>query len=113
MAIIISAKTFKLTEPLKSYVTKEMNHALKFSPVPVEEAKVELDHDDNQRTGLVFRTEMSVVLGRKIIKAGQKGTNMRESIDLCVAKLTQQIKKFKGKLLEHKHAGEESIRTEE
>ncbi|MDD5040167.1 MAG: HPF/RaiA family ribosome-associated protein [Patescibacteria group bacterium] len=112
MEIIISAKTFKLTAPVKAYVTKEMTHALKFSPVPVEEARVELDHDDNQRTGLVYRTEMSVILGKKVIKAGQKGNSLRESIDLTVPKLIQQLRKFKGKLLQTKHPGQSSIRTE-
>ncbi|MFA5134469.1 MAG: ribosome-associated translation inhibitor RaiA [Patescibacteria group bacterium] len=110
--LIISAKTFKITPTLTDYVTKQMRHAEKFSPVPVQEMKVELDHDKNQRTGLVFRVEMSIVLSKKIIKAGQKGQTMREAIDLCVPKLIRQIEKYKTKRSEKRKPGLESVRTE-
>lgn len=109
--IIISAKTFKITPTLKDYATKQMRHAEKFSPLPVKELKVELDHDKNQKTGLVFRAEMSIILSKKIIKAGQKGETMREAIDLCAPKLFRQIKKYKTKLYQKRKPGLKSIRN--
>jgi len=96
MKLIISAKDFRINQWLKDYVTKKMGKLGKLLPADVA-AKVELDHDHNQRTGLVYRAEASVMLGSKAIKAGEKGTTMEAAIDLTVPKLIQQVKKFKDK----------------
>lgn len=111
MAIIISAKTFKINKPQKDYVTKLLKKAATFSPIPVKEMKVELDHDHNQRTGKVFRVEMSVKISRTRIMAGQKAEHLREAIDLCYAKLVRQIKKYKTKKLRSKQPGRPSVRN--
>ncbi len=110
--IIISAKTFKINKAQKDYVTKQLNKAARFSSAPIKEMKAELDHDKNQRTGIVFRVELSVQLPGKVIKAGQKAKHMREAIDLCVPKLIRQIKKYKGKVGKTKHPGQASIRKQ-
>jgi len=110
--IIISAKTFKINKQQKDYLTKQLNKAAKFSPAPIKEMKAELDHDKNQRTGLVFRAELSIQLPGKVIKAGQKAEHMREAIDLCVPKLIRQIKKYKGKGRKSKHPGQTSFRKQ-
>ncbi len=96
MKLTISAKNFKVNQWLKDYVMKKMGKLDKLIPANVT-AKVELDHDHNQRTGLVYRTEASVLLGGKTIKAGEKGMTMESAIDLTVPKLISQVKKFKDK----------------
>ncbi len=111
MAITISAKTFKINKPQKDYVTKLMKKAATFSPIPVRDMKVELDHDHNQRTGMVFRVEMSLKISRSIIMAGQKAEHLREAIDLCYPKLIRQIKKYKTKKLRSKQPGRPTIRN--
>ncbi|MFA5052342.1 MAG: ribosome-associated translation inhibitor RaiA [Patescibacteria group bacterium] len=96
MKLIISAKDFRVNQWLKDYVTKKMEKLEKLLPETVD-AKVELDHDHNQHTGLVYRAEASVTLGGKTIKAGEKGITMEAAIDLTVPKLVAQVKKFKDK----------------
>ncbi|MFH1207908.1 MAG: ribosome-associated translation inhibitor RaiA [Patescibacteria group bacterium] len=96
MKLIISAKDFKLSQWLKDYSAKKMSKLERLLPDDIE-AKIELDHDHNQRTGFVFRAEASVMLGGKAIKAGEKGTTIEAAIDLTVPKLIQQVKKFKDK----------------
>lgn len=96
MKLTISAKDFQLNQWQKDYATKKMS---KLEPLVPENvgAKIELDHDHNQRTGLVFRAEASVTLGGKTIKAGEKGQSLEAAIDLTVPKLVNQVKKFKDK----------------
>ncbi|MFA6553676.1 MAG: ribosome-associated translation inhibitor RaiA [Patescibacteria group bacterium] len=96
MKLIISAKDFRVNQWLKDYSAKKMDKLEKLLPADAE-AKIELDHDHNQHTGLVYRAEASVLLGGKTIKAGEKGTTMEAAIDLTVPKLIQQVKKFKDK----------------
>jgi len=100
--LIITGKDFKLTPSLKAYVSKKMGKLDEFSSVRILEAKVELDVDHNQKSGLIYRTEMSVQLPGTIFKAGQKAYNMREAIDLCLPKLTEQVMKYKDKSLTRK-----------
>ena len=98
MKLIISAKDFKLTSGLTMLVTKKMTKIERLVPVGTL-TKVELDHDHNQRTGLVFRAELSVQLGRRTIKAGQKGETINAVIDLSLPKLIEQIVRHKEKRL--------------
>ncbi len=97
MSITITGKNFKLSNPIKVYVTKQLQKVKKISPVPVITMKAELDVDKNQRSGLKNRVEMSVELAGKTIKAGHKAEHMREAIDLCIPKLLRQVRRFKEK----------------
>lgn len=108
--IILTGKDFKLTQPLKDYVTQKMNKVNKFAPRDIIEIKVELDIDKNQKKGLINRVEMSVQLPGKILKAGLKAENMREAIDLCLPKLVRRIKKYKTIKSKSKQPGSISIR---
>ncbi len=96
MNLIISAKNFRLGKWVKDYAMKKMSKLEQLLPVATD-AKIELDHDHNQRTGLVYRVEASATLGGKTIKAGEKGATMEAAIDLTVPKLIAQVKKFKDK----------------
>lgn len=109
MALIISAKTFKLTPTLKNYVTIRLKRVLKFYPL-VQELKAELDHDHNQRSGLVFRAELSARIGSRTLKAGQKAEHMEEAIDLCMPKLVRQVEKLHQKQLRSRQPGAKTIR---
>lgn len=97
MNIIVSAKTFKLSDYLVEYVEKKLEKLARLVPKDTD-VKVELDHDHNQHTGLVFRVEVSLHLGKTVIKAGEKAEHMNEAIDLCVPKLVHHVVKFKDKL---------------
>jgi ribosomal subunit interface protein len=98
-SLIITGKNFRLTPPIKQYVTKKMSKLTRMSSLRITESKVELDFDTNQKSGLIYRTEMSVQLPGTILKAGQKAHNMRAAIDLCVPKLMEQVRKYKDKNL--------------
>lgn len=108
--IIITGKDFQLTQPLKDYVNKKMSKITKMSGLRIQEIKVELDFDKNQKSGQIYRSEMSVQLPGRIIKAGQKGYNMREAIDSCLPKLIEQVVKYKDKFISRKkgHHGRDS-----
>jgi len=110
MPLVISGKNFKLTSGLKAYVEKHVDRLTKFSPSPVKEVRVELDHDHNQQTGLVYRAEISLMLTDKTIKAGEKAEHMEEVINLCIPKIISQLEKFKSKKMEKRKPGSESIR---
>ncbi|MBU0597587.1 ribosome-associated translation inhibitor RaiA [Patescibacteria group bacterium] len=110
MSLVITGKNFKLNSAIKEYVTKQMNKVTKYTSMPINDMKVELDIDKNQQSGLKNRVEVSVELLGKIIKAGHKAENMREAIDLCMPKLIRQIKKYKGIRSKTKQPGSITIR---
>lgn len=106
----ITGKNFKLTPTLKNYVLQKTRKLQKFLPVTIREIKIELDHDHNQRTGLVNRIELSVFVPGKVIKAGQKAEHMIEAIDLCLPKLIRQLRKYKTKKLKTSQPGQKTFR---
>ncbi|MFZ6036219.1 MAG: ribosome hibernation-promoting factor, HPF/YfiA family [Patescibacteria group bacterium] len=99
MPTIISGKNFKLSNPLKDYVSAKLHKLEKYSEHIIA-SKAELDHDVNQRTGTVYRAELSVTVPGAILMAGQKAEHMREAIDRCVQKLQMQITKYEKKKIE-------------
>jgi len=108
--IIITGKDLKLSPALKNYVFSKMKKIVKYWSGQIISIKVELDVDKNQKKGMTNRVEMSIQLPRKIIKAGLKAYNMREAIDLCLPKLTRQIKKYKTKISRNSQPGAKTIR---
>lgn len=107
--LIITGKNFKLTPSLKEYVSKKMNKLDEFSSLRILEAKVELDVDHNQKSGLINRVEASARLPGAVLKAGVKATDMHAAVDLCLPKLIRQVKKYKGKKLSLKKQHHSSL----
>ena len=66
----------------------------------------------NQHKGNIFRAEISLHLSGKVLKAGQKAEHMREAIDLCIPKITQQINKYKTVKRKNLQPGSQTIRME-
>lgn len=110
MSTILSGKHFGLNKPLKNYINAKLKNAVRYSPLPIKDMKVELDVDKNQRSGLIHRVEISLILPGKIIKAGQKAEHMREAIDLCFPKIYRQLKKYKTQRFKSKNPGGKTVR---
>jgi putative sigma-54 modulation protein len=61
------------------------------------ETKVELERDRHHHSGNVFRAEVTMMIGGKMIRADATAEDMYAAIDLVVPKLKEQISKFKDK----------------
>jgi len=95
MNIQIKATNLDLTPSVKDYVEEKIGHLAKF--IVAGEAKVELGRDKHHKTGDVFRAEVMIVAGGKVIRADQSSEDIYASIDLVIPKLKEQISKFKDK----------------
>ena len=95
MKISIKGTNLDLSESIKEYVEEKVGHLDKF--IDPMETKVELERDKKHRTGLVFRAEVMMVVGGKIIRADANGEDIYAAVDLVIPKLKEQISKFKDK----------------
>lgn len=95
MNIIIKATNLDLTPSLKEYVEEKIGNLGKF--IEPQEAKVELSRDKHHQTGNVFRAEVMLILGGKVMRAEASSEDIYASVDLIVPKLKEQIAKFKDK----------------
>lgn len=95
MNISIKATYLDLTLSVKEYVEEKIGHLGKF--IVAQEAKVELARDKHHRTGLVFRAEVTMILGGKVMRAEALAEDIYAAIDLVIPKLKEQIGKFKDK----------------
>ncbi|MBI2984479.1 MAG: ribosome-associated translation inhibitor RaiA [Candidatus Kerfeldbacteria bacterium] len=96
--ITISAKDFKLTPALKSYVNDKLGRLARLSP-SIERIGVELDVDRHHHQGRNFRVEVWIYLPRRTIAAGLKAEDMRAAIDLVCPRLERRIVRYKDRLV--------------
>ena len=95
MNITIKGTNLDLTPAIKQYVEEKIGHLDKF--IGANEAKVELEKDKHHQTGLVFRAEVNMMVGGKMMRAEALSEDIYASVDLVVPKLKEQISKFKDK----------------
>jgi putative sigma-54 modulation protein len=90
------AVTFRHMEPtdaLKSYAKERMERVRKYLPDPIACHVVLSTERHNHRIDVSFQ------LHNGLSVAGHETTeNMYSSIDLCIAKIERQVRKYKGKL---------------
>lgn len=90
------AVTFRHMEPtdaLKSYARERMERVKKYLPDPIACHVVLSTERHNHRIDVSFQLHNGLSI------AGHETTeNMYSSIDLCIAKIERQVRKYKGKL---------------
>lgn len=90
------AVTFRHMEPtdaLKSYARERMERVRKYLPDPIACHVVLSTERHNHRIDVSFQLHNGLSI------AGHETTeNMYSSIDLCIAKIERQVRKYKGKL---------------
>src|SRR5262249_50286740 len=90
------AVTFRHMEPtaaLKAYARERMERVRKYLPDPISCHVVLSTERHNHRIDVTFQLHNGLaVAGHEITE------NMYSSIDLCIAKIERQVRKYKGKL---------------
>src|SRR5690242_14443202 len=94
------AVTFRHMEPtdaLKAYAKERMERVRKYLPDPIACHVVLSTERHNHRIDVNFQLHNGLSI------AGHESTeNMYSSIDLCIAKIERQVRKYKGRLEEQK-----------
>jgi len=92
--------TFRHMEPsesLKAYARERMDRVRKYLPDPISCHVVMSTERHNHRLDVSFQLHNGLTV------AGSETTeNMYSSIDLCIAKIERQVRKYKGRLEEKK-----------
>ena len=108
MNISIKATNLKLTPSLQAYVDEKIGHLAKF--IKANEGKVELGKDKHHKTGDVFRAEVMLIAGGKVMRADHSSEDIYASIDLVIPKIKEQISKFKDKRITLQRRGARSAK---
>ncbi|MBX4191851.1 MAG: ribosome-associated translation inhibitor RaiA [Candidatus Doudnabacteria bacterium] len=95
MNIVIKGTNLSLSPAVKDYVKEKIGNLEKF--IGAMEAKVELERDRHHQSGLVFRAEVMLIVGGKVMRAEAGGEDIFAAIDLVIPKMKEQISKFKDK----------------
>jgi putative sigma-54 modulation protein len=93
MQFAVTFRHMEPTEALKSYARERMERVRKYLPDPIA-CHVVLSTERHHH-----RIDVSFQLHNGLAIAGHETTeNMYSSIDLCIAKIERQVRKYKGKL---------------
>ncbi len=93
MQLAVTFRHMEPTEALKTYAKERMERVRKYLPDPISCHVVLSTERHNHRIDVTFQ------LHNGLSVAGHETTeNMYSSIDLCIAKIERQVRKYKGKL---------------
>jgi putative sigma-54 modulation protein len=93
MQFAVTFRHMEPTEALKSYARERMERVRKYLPDPISCHVVLSTERHNHRIDVTFHLHNGLsVAGHEITE------NMYSSIDLCIAKIERQVRKYKGKL---------------
>src|SRR6201986_3060700 len=93
MQFAVTFRHMEPTEALKSYAKERMDRVRKYLPDPISCHVVLSTERHNHRIDVTFQLHNGLAI------AGHETTeNMYSSIDLCIAKIERQVRKYKGKL---------------
>ncbi len=93
MQFAVTFRHMEPTEALKSYARERMERVRKYLPDPISCHVVLSTERHNHRIDVSFQLHNGLAV------AGHETTeNMYSSIDLCIAKIERQVRKYKGKL---------------
>jgi putative sigma-54 modulation protein len=97
MQFSVTFRHMEPTDSLKAYARERMERIRKYLPDPIA-CHVVLSTERH-----THRIDVNFQLHNGLTIAGHEATeNMYSSIDLCIAKIERQVRKFKGKLEEQK-----------
>jgi putative sigma-54 modulation protein len=93
MQFAVTFRHMEPTEALKAYAKERMERVRKYLPDPIACHVVLSTERHNHRIDVSFQLHNGLSI------AGHETTeNMYSSIDLCIAKIERQVRKYKGKL---------------
>jgi len=93
MQFAVTFRHMEPTEALKSYARERMERVRKYLPDPIACHVVFSTERHNHRIDVTFQLHNGLAV------SGHETTeNMYSSIDLCIAKIERQVRKYKGKL---------------
>src|ERR1700761_4308154 len=93
MQFAVTFRHMEAPEALKSYARERMDRVRKYLPDPISCHVVLSTERHNHRIDVTFQLHNGLaVSGHEITE------NMFSSIDLCIAKIERQVRKYKGKL---------------
>jgi putative sigma-54 modulation protein len=93
MQFAVTFRHMEPTEALKAYARERMERVRKYLPDPIACHVVLSTERHNHRIDVAFQLHNGLSI------AGHETTeNMYSSIDLCIAKIERQVRKYKGKL---------------
>ena len=93
MQFAVTFRHMEPTEALKAYAKERMERVRKYLPDPISCHVVLSTERHNHRIDVTFALHNGLqVAGHEITE------NMYSSIDLCIAKIERQVRKYKGKL---------------
>jgi putative sigma-54 modulation protein len=95
MNIQIKGTNMAVSPSVKQYLEDKVGNLAKF--IVAGEAKIEVGRDKHHRSGDVYRAEVMLIAGGKVMRAVAESEDIYASIDLVIPKLKEQISKFKDK----------------
>lgn len=111
MNLILSGRGVQLDDRLRGYAAEKLTKVQRFFDRIIK-MEVELRHERNPRVAQRDRVVVTVTTPRDSFRAEGQGIDAFAAIDVAADKLEEQIRRFKDKLKDHPHRGNNNSRAD-
>lgn len=96
MQLIVHGRNVEITDWIREYVNKKVGRLERYIN-PVTEARIELSHNATRAADDRFTAQLTIWSNGNILRAEESTGDILVSIDATVEKMSQQIRRFKGR----------------
>lgn len=110
MKLVIQGKNIEITDAIREYVHQKIEKAVNHFQNLTTEVDVHLSVAKNPRINPKQTAEVTIYANGAVVRAEESSENLYASIDLVANKIARQLRKYKEKLNDKRHA---PVRTTE
>jgi len=96
MEIVIKSRSIEITEQLRTTIEKKVSKLERFLPT-IDEARVELGVQNTKSAGDRHVVQLTLRANGTILRAEERTSDLYNSLDTALEKITRQIERFKGR----------------
>ena len=109
MKLVIQGKNIEVTESLHNYVQAKVEKAVNHFDRLAMEVDVHLSVANNPRIEPKQTAEVTIYANGAVVRAEESSENLYASIDLVADKITRQMRKYKEKRQDKRHAAVKAV----
>jgi putative sigma-54 modulation protein len=111
MQLLVHGRNIEITDWIREYVDKKVGRLERYLS-PIMEARIELAHNATRAAEDRFTAQLTMWSNGHILRAEESTADIMVSIDSVVEKMSQQIRRFKGRHYQNRRRQSAAVNAE-
>jgi putative sigma-54 modulation protein len=111
MQLLVHGRNIEVTDWIREYVDKKVGRLERYLN-QVTEARIELSHNPTRSTDDRFTAQLTIWSNGHVLRAEESTADILVSVDAVVEKISQQIRRFKGRRYQNRRRQSAAVTAE-